>query len=47
MSACVTAARLATQLDPCAESQLLLVKCLAVSDSLDLLAQQLEVIDFV
>ena len=47
MSACVTAARLATQLDPCTESQLLLVKCLAVSDSLDLLAQQLEVIDFV
>lgn len=46
VSACVTAARLATQLDPCAESQLLLVKCLAVSDSLDLLAQQLEVTDF-
>ncbi|KAL5248819.1 hypothetical protein ACHWQZ_G017865 [Mnemiopsis leidyi] len=42
VSACITAARLATQLDPCAESQLLLIKCLAVADSLDLLAQQLE-----
>ena len=43
VSACVTAARLAAQLHPCAESRLLLVKCLAVSDKVDLLLQQLEV----
>ena len=43
MSTCVTAARLATQLDPCAESQLLLVKCLAVTDNAEMLVQQLEV----
>ncbi|XP_063691103.1 uncharacterized protein LOC134823533 [Bolinopsis microptera] len=42
VSTCITAARLATQLDPCAESQLLLVKCLAVTDNGDMLVQQLE-----
>ena len=41
---CTTSARRALDLDECTESHLLLVRCLAVADKAELLANELQVV---